>query len=130
MLKIMGNFRKQRCTLSYRTNYKDQLLQYSDISESFVGSIGLLSNFLSNQSLSSAPKSVRLNITYTVDQAVAIIATEILSNEIDFEKDYKFILERFISRTDKQHTCPASFTKDQRAIGHKLVHNLVGHNVT
>ncbi len=59
-----------------------------------------------------------------MDQAAATITTAILSNEIDFETDYKLILERFIRSTDKQHTCPASLTKDQRAIGHKLADNL------
>jgi hypothetical protein len=51
-------------------------------------------------------------------------ATATLYNEIDFETDYKLILERFISNTDKQHACPASLIKDQRAIAKKLADNL------
>jgi hypothetical protein len=66
-------------------------------------------------SLSSTPKRARLNITYTVNQAAATITPSTLSNEIDFETDYKLILERFKCSTDKQHACPASLNKDQRA---------------
>ena len=74
------------------------LVEYNDIKENFFGSIGRRSTFRPNQSLTSNPKRARLNITFTVNQASANKTTATLSNEIDFETDYKLILERFIQR--------------------------------
>jgi hypothetical protein len=68
--------------------------EYNEYNENFFDSIGTRSTFRPNQSLSS--KRARLNITFTVNKAAANKTTATLSNEIDFETDYKLILERFI----------------------------------
>ena len=110
------------------------LVAYSDSSESSVeiSSIGSLSTFQPNQSLSSTPKRARnLNTTYTVDKdpqtattSTATASTATASSKADFETEYKLILENFLNSTEQQYACPSSLTKDQRAIIHKLASDL------
>ena len=102
------------------------LVAYSDSSESSVevSSIGSLSTFQPNQSLSSTPKRARnLNTTYTVDKDPTA-STATASSKADFETEYKLILENFLNSTEQQYACPSSLTKDQRAIIHKLASDL------
>ena len=93
------------------------LVAYSDSSESSVeiSSIGSLSTFQPNQSLSSTPKRARnLNTTYTVDKdpQTATASTATASSKADFETEYKLILENFLNSTEQQYACPSSLTKD------------------
>jgi hypothetical protein len=99
----------------------------------------LSSTLNNNQQLIQHPITTRenlLNVTYTVQVDLSSetngldlnqqdlnhqdLNQQAAKSQVEFEIQYRFILNGFIASNEPQFACPSTLTKDQRKIVHKL----------
>ena len=89
----------------------------------------LSSTLNNNQQLIQHPTPTRenlLNVTYTVQVDPSSetngldLNQQVANSQVEFETQYRSILNDFIASNEPQFACPSTLTKDQRKIVHKL----------